>query len=93
MLKKLKSEPSAYVIRGGGTNMMFLDKTLVVGLMYVNFIEGYASVKLEPLSLNEVEIAKLLCTPARVSVITAALMSFLNLCFHMHLHSGHLLGK
>ena len=80
MLKKLKAEPSAYVVRGG-TNVLFLDKTLVVGLTYANFVEGYVPVKLEPLSHSEVEMAKIICTPARVSVITAALVSFFKPMF------------
>ena len=81
MLKKLKAEPSAYVVRGA-TNILFVDKTLVIGQTYTNFIEGYVRVTLEePLSDSELEMAKSICTPAGVSVITAALMSFFKPMF------------
>ena len=81
MLKKLKAKPSAYVVRGG-TNILFVDKTLVIGQTYAKFVEGYVPVRLEePLSHSEMEMAKLICTPAGVSVITAALMSLFKPMF------------
>ena len=66
MLKRLKAEPPAYLVRGV-TNIFFLDKTLLLGRIYTNFVEGFAPVMLEePLTDLEVEIASTICTPAGV---------------------------